>query len=243
MLMNVRPLPLSLAALLLLFVLAACSVPPLRDPNLLQDTSLLDDEPCAAPCWRGITPGESAWSDALTILEDDASLESVDRQSDEDSAAEYAVWQGRGGTAQCCQMISLDGETVDVVFIRLAPDITVSDVIDAKGEPTYAVSTEYSGDQSIVNLIYPDSSLILYAFVAGPEAALLDSSEIIAAVYVSQDDMELLLLTSDLHEWDGYQPFSEYGLEAPLEVTPSITLTPAGTPAESTPETTPETGS
>ena len=260
--MKFRLLPLSLVALVIVLVLASCSVPPLRDPNLLADTSLIDNEACTAPCWRGITPGETSWDDARTILEDDPTLENVTVETAEASAenpdaatAIYAIWQGRGGTAQCCQMISLDGETVDVIFLRTAPNVTVEQLIEAKGEPTYAVSTEYSGDQAIVNLIYPEIPIILYAFVAGPEAELLPTSEIIATVYLTPDDMEFLIQTSDLHTWDGYQAFSEYGQEAPFEVTPSITLTPVGTPpdaeattestdaAESTPEATEAAGS
>src|SRR5690606_32282156 len=48
-------------ALVLLF--AACAPPPpLRDDTLLQDTSLItENTECAPPCWRGITPGVTAW--------------------------------------------------------------------------------------------------------------------------------------------------------------------------------------
>ncbi len=233
--MKVRPLPLSLAALVLVLVLASCSVPPLRDPNLLQDTSLIDNNPCAAPCWRGITPGVTAWGEALTALEDDATLENVTAGADEASEGVYATWQGRGGTAQCCQMVSLGGEVVDVFFLRLAPTVTLSQLIDAKGAPTYALSSEVSGDQAIINLIYPEVELVVNVFVAGPEAALLDTSEIVAAVYLSPDGMDVLLQTSPLHEWEGYLTFADYSQAAPLEITPSITLTPAGTPAEASP--------
>lgn len=241
---------LSLAALATLIVLSGCSAPALRDPNLLQDTSLLTGEPCAAPCWRGITPGETVWSDALTILEDDAGLENVTQQQDEESAARVAEWQQRGGTPGCCQMYSGNGEIVDLVFVRIAPEVSLGELFEVHGEPTYALSTEFSGDQAIINLIYPETPMVIYAFVAGNTASLSEISEVIGVLYMTQDDMELLISTSNLHAWTGFASYTEYSPEGTFEVTPSITLTPEGATAEpgatdepsrdGTPETTSE---
>lgn len=248
--MKSRLLLLSLAALATLIVLSGCSAPALRDPNLLQDTSLITGEPCGAPCWRGITPGVTTWSDALTILEDDATLESINQQQDEETGARIADWQQRSGTAGCCQMYSADGEIVDLVFVRVAPTMTLSELFEVHGEPTYALSTEFSGDQAIINLIYPETPMVIYAFVAGNQGALSETSEVIGILYLTQDDMELLVSTSNLHAWTGYAPYSEYSPEAEFEVTPSITVTPEGATAEpdatdepsrdGTPETTSE---
>src|SRR5690349_21843075 len=41
-------------------------VAPLNEALL--DRGLISGEPCGAPCWQNITPGETAYDDALTIL-------------------------------------------------------------------------------------------------------------------------------------------------------------------------------
>jgi hypothetical protein len=219
---------LLLAMIVLALVLAACAPPPqLRDETLLADTSLVSGEPCEAPCWRGITPGETAWRDAMTILEDDAELENVQTQEDEQTDAIGAVWQPKGGT-QCCQMVAEDGETVNLIFLRTKPEMSLSEVIDAHGEPTYAVGTPVTDDQAIVNLIYPDLPMIVLAFAPGPEGEVSEDSEVVGVFYTTPDDMELFLQTNYLHDWSGYGAFSEYtnAEGAEFEVTPSVTLTP-----------------
>ncbi|NOG50034.1 MAG: hypothetical protein HND48_11805 [Chloroflexi bacterium] len=74
--------------LLLLFVVvvaAACAAPPeLRNPQFLIDDSLVDNEPCSAPCWNGITPGVTKWGDALTILEDTEGIVDLKTETNDD---------------------------------------------------------------------------------------------------------------------------------------------------------------
>ena len=216
-----------LFALVLLF--AACSPPPpLRDDTLLQDTSLTSTDPdCSAPCWRGITPGATAWRDALTILEDDTTLENVKVQEDDESQAKVVDFQQKGGAA-CCQMFTEDGENVNVIFLRIAPKVTMADLVEAHGEPTYLVGSPYSDDQAVMNLIYPEKSMVIYAFVAGTTGAISESSEIIAELFMTPADMELLVKTSSLHLWDGYKAYEAYDT-ATFEITPEITLTPTPT--------------
>ena len=211
-------------ALVLLF--AACSPPPpLRDDKLLQDTSLLTNDPdCSAPCWRGITPGKTPWSEALTKLQDDKTLENVTTQSDDKSKAIVAEFQQKGGTS-CCQMFSEDGEKVNVLFLRVAPTVKLGQLITAQGLPTYLVGSPYSDDQAVMNLIYPEKSLVVYAFVAGTSGSLSESSEIVGVLYMTPADMDLLIKTSSLHSWDGYKAYQTYDSSA-FEVTPSVTLTP-----------------
>jgi hypothetical protein len=209
--------------------MAACAPPPnLRDETLLQDISLIDGEPCAAPCWRGITPGVTTWSDAQTILEDDATLQNLQVQTDDNTTARAASWEQKDGTG-CCQMFSTeDGELVNVLFLRVAPNMGLAELFDAHGEPTYAVSSEFSDDQAIINLIYPDVPMVIYAFVPGANASLSENSEVIAMLYLSEQDMDLVVQTSNLHEWEGFASFQTYGTQegAIYEVTPSVTLTP-----------------
>lgn len=216
---------------LLVLLIAACAPPPeLRDATLLQDTSLISGEPCAAPCWRGITPGTTTWRDALAIIEDDPALDAPNVQTDEDSTAVVAEFQQTGGTA-CCQMFSETGEVVDLLFLRTAPSMTLGDVIETHGEPAFAIGSPFSETQAIINVLYPDLPVVVYAFVAGEQAALSATSEIIGLLYLKPSDMELLLQTSDLHTWEGYATYATYRPDGELEVTPSVTLTPTPPPA------------
>jgi hypothetical protein len=214
---------------LVLFVAACAPVPELRNDKYLHDDSLITGEPCAAPCWRGITPGETAWSDALIILEDDATLDDPQTQSMEDSEAVAAQWQEHDGEL-CCQMLSEDGQTVSVIFLQIAPGSTLGELLEAQGEPTYAIGTPISDEQAVVYLLYPEKSLMVFAFAAGAEnGGLSASSEIVGAWYLTPDAMDLALKTNSLHTWEGYSDFAAYSADADasqFEVTPSVTLTP-----------------
>ncbi|HVU11751.1 MAG TPA: hypothetical protein VHD90_10745 [Phototrophicaceae bacterium] len=213
--------------LALVLLLAACSPPPpLRDDTLLQDTSLLSDSDpsCALPCWRGITPGKTSWNDALTKLQADTTIENVNVQSDDQSSAKVADFQQKGGTS-CCQMITEDGNNVTVIFLRVAPKMSLGQLIEAQGEPKYVIGSPYTDTEAVMNLIYPDKSLVIYAFVAGTTGTLSASSEIVGVLYMQPSDMDLLLKTSNLDAWAGYKSYEIYST-ATYQVTPSITLTP-----------------
>lgn len=189
---------------------------------------LIADGICAAPCWRGITPGVTLWRDALTILEDDATLESVEIQSAEDSAATGAQFQNVGGQRPCCQLFSSDGETVDAIILTVAPTVTIGEVVEVWGEPRYALGTPYADGQAILNVVYPDVPMVITVFVAGETASVSASSEVISIWYMTDADMDLLVSTNNLHLWEGYEAFTAYDEEeGTFDSTPSITLTPA----------------
>jgi hypothetical protein len=219
----------------LVLVVAACVPPPnLRNEKFLNDDSLLTNEPCAAPCWNNITPGETTWDNALITIQDDPRFDEPQTQTaQDDSKAVGALWKETGGD-DCCQMVSEDGDTVSLILLQLAPNHTLGELIEARGEPAYAVGTPGNEDQAIVNLFYPDDSLIVIVFVAGAaNGQLSESSEVIGAYYLTPDRMQLILDTSSLYGWKGYEPFSAYAPDAEnadYAITPSVTLTP--TPGE-----------
>jgi hypothetical protein len=192
-----------------------------------------NDTVCAPPCWHGIVPGETNWRDAITMIEDSGVFANVQVEDVPDSGVRQALWQEGAEGEPCCQMFSSeDGETVSVVFLRTAPLITMSQLVERWGEPEYLRGVEFTDDQAIMNLIYPEVPMVVYAFVAGPtEGQLSESSEIIGVLYMTQHDMDLLLQTNDLHAWEGYQGFSDYE-EGEFEVTPSVTITPTPETAE-----------
>lgn len=213
--------------LLLLFVVvvaAACAAPPeLRNPQFLIDDSLVDNEPCSAPCWNGITPGVTDWGDALTILEDTDGIVDLKTETNDETGEIAATFQRDGGVP-CCLVYSRNGEIVDQMLLQLAPENTLADVIDNLGEPVYFSGTEVSPEQAAAALFYPERSLVVYAFVAGSEAGTVsETSEIFAALYLSAEDMQQVIETSELHDWLGYDSFQAY-VERPFNVTPIPTV-------------------
>ncbi len=217
----------------LVVLVAACSPPPeLRDQKLINDRSLVTGEPCEAPCWRNITPGVTAWSDALTLLEDDATIEDPTVQTAEDSSAVAASFKEPGGVDASGQIFSEDGDKVGLIFLRLAPDVTLDQVLARYGEPTYVIGTPFSDEppQAIVNLVYPDQQMIVYVFVPGQQGALDGLNEIVGVLYMQPTDMTLLIQSSNLHTWEGLSSFSTYGPDSPFEVTPEATAEATAAP-------------
>jgi hypothetical protein len=198
-----------LPLLLVVLFLAACSPPPeLRDDNFLSDTSLVTGEPCEAPCWQGITPGETSWNDAFTILEDDprfTDLDNVTGEGDE-QLVNFSAPDGR----QCCRIYSEDGTTVDSILTLLAPQMTLGQVVERYGEPAFVQGEDVTADQTFISLLYPEIPLIVYVFGAGIESGELSAeNEVIGAIYLTDDDMSALLRENDLFIWEGYGALSE----------------------------------
>src|SRR5690606_35143298 len=116
-----------LVLLVAMVVVAACAAPPeLRNPSFLKDSSLVDNEPCEAPCWRGITPGVTTCRDALATLEDDPTLSDIKTETNEETGEIAATFQRSEG-APCCLVYTSDGDHVDQMLLQLAPDNTLGD--------------------------------------------------------------------------------------------------------------------
>jgi hypothetical protein len=214
------------ALVALVLIITACApAPELRNDALLHDNSLLTDTPCAIPCWNNITPGETLWRDAVTIIEDDTRFSNVEFQNADDSDAQLAAWQ-EGDGQPCCQMITRDGESVDQLVLFTAPDINLGQVLDTRGDPVYVVGTEFTDDQAVMNLFYPDTGLIVFAFVAGPENGTLSaSSEVVGLILTTDDLMDEFIQASDLYHWDGLKSYLDYNSEE-FDVTAVPTATP-----------------
>jgi hypothetical protein len=217
---------LLLAVLLGCLCLAACTAAPkLLDEAYLQDTSLLNDTPCAAPCWRGIIPGQTSWRDMRTIIEDDGQFGAIDDIKDDSSEVRLASFARKDSPTPCCRIYSsLDGKTVGQILILLAPgQITLGDVIAKYGDPTYAAGADVTSDQTLVSLFYPDLPIAVYAFAPGiKEGELTAASQVIGVLYITQADMEEIANSSSgLYSWQGYRKLAGW-LDAAPDITPEI---------------------
>lgn len=154
-------------------------------------------------------------------------------QTAEDSVAVAASFKEPDGVDAAGQVFSEDGKTVSLIFLRVAPDMTLNEVLDAHGDPTYVIGTDFSEDppQAIVNLVYPDIPMIVYVFVPGKAGALDGSNEIVGVLFMRPEDMAALIESSSLHTWEGLADFSTYGPESPFEITPIPTAEGTAEPA------------
>ena len=204
-------------SLFLLFVfltsIAAVACSPevrLLDESKLKDLSLLSGRPCEAPCWNGIVPGETSYRDAKLLIEEDERYKDVqEAERKEDSDARIFGFAPEEGQV-CCQVFSRDGETVTSLLLQFAPDMTFGPVMDSHGEPIYVGGEAPAADQAYMALVYSDVPMVVYAFVAGAENGTLSTgSEILGAMYMAHNEMNLLLACSRLYAWEGFRGFKE----------------------------------
>lgn len=201
---------LAVLGLLLIAFTAACGPEPqIRSDDLLRDNSFLTGDPCGPPCWRNIIPGQTNWQNALTIIEDDPTLDRLQTRADEESSAIAAGWAQVDGEG-CCQMFTEDGSTVSFVVLQTRPDHTLGEVIAEHGEPAYVIGEAITGDQGLFNLFYPDTPMIIYVFIAGEQGELSPTSEVVGFAYMTETLMDELLTTYSLHAWEGYLSLNAY---------------------------------
>lgn len=184
----------------------------LLNDRLLDDASLLSGEPCEAPCWQNITPGETGYEDALARLE---ALASATILHADDSAI---IFSGIDGDP-CCQIISDDNGLISTILLQLKPQMQFGDVIARHGEPTYVIGQPFSDAEAMLIHIYPDLAMLLYVMAPGPEAQLQESSPIVATMYLAADQMSQLVASTSLDRWKGFLTYREY-MDGEFDVEP-----------------------
>ncbi len=194
------------------FALAACSSEiNLLNDSMLSDTSLLSGEPCAAPCWNDIVPGETRYLDARAHIESDPRYKIGEEPAPEEGSVARLFTFAEGENPSCCRVLSRDGETVSLLLLQTAPLMTFGPVYDIYGEPDYVLGEQASDEQGYLALIYLDRPLILYVYVANPATGEVSvSSPIIGAMYLDAEEMENSLECVKLYEWRGFTAFTTY---------------------------------
>ena len=207
--------PLFALLLLAALLLSACAGEVnLLDETKLRDTSLISGDPCEAPCWQGITPGETSYRDAKLIIEGYSRFKIVEEPDPQEGSPARSFTFAEGDNPGCCQLVSRDGETVDSFLLQTAPVMTFGPVFDLYGEPGYAIGEQVNDEQGYVALIYSERHLVIYAFVEKPATgALSTSSPIIGTLYLAQAEQQSLLDCTSLFEWKGFVSFNNYSGE------------------------------
>lgn len=196
-----RLLPVLLVAF---FVVACTPAPDLRNESFLDDTSLISGDPCEAPCWQNLIPGETVWGVAQDTLAGNDDYVELDTDSNRRTGEAWIEFAFRDGL-KCCRIHTVDGETLSSILLLLSPQLTVSDVIDSFGEPIYMTAQAETPDQSYVTLVYPETNMVVYAFAENiTDSQITADNEVIGVVYMSAPEMENLLQTENLYNWEGF---------------------------------------
>ena len=193
-------------------VFAACApAANLLDETRLNDTSLLSGEPCAAPCWNGIVPGETSYRDARILIEDDERFGNIEEAEPQEDSSLRVFLFAPNEAQQCCQVMSRDGEVVDSMMLLLAPTMTLGPVLEQYGEPEYLFGGESSEDQAYMALVWTDVPMVVYIFVAGAaEGELSAASEVFILMYMTEPEMQSLTNCLRSYVWEGYQSYADY---------------------------------
>lgn len=217
--------PLVMLSLLIVasVTLSACSPPPpLVSSKYLNDTSLITDKPCAAPCFQNITVGQTTYTAAVGLLKANALFSNVQSQ---DNPAQ-ADWSTTGGDA-CCQMTADDKGVVNALLVKLAPNITTKQLIDKFGTPKYVTNVDYSAQEVALALIFPDKGVVAWVSPGDPTSTLKETSPVVVALYLNPANFDNLLATATLQAWNGYLSYNQYRTATPV-ITPRVTATPTG---------------
>jgi hypothetical protein len=131
------------------------------------DQSLITREPCAPPCWQGISPGETTLDQAEAILKTLPFIDrgTVTRQTAADSSQNLLWHSTLSHPGDWIGSILTQQNVVDTIQIRkLEADITLDDLIAVYGEPTeYSVvlTPPEAPPCFSVTVIWPEDGLIV----------------------------------------------------------------------------------
>lgn len=175
----------------------------LLNSSFLKDNSLLSGKPCAPPCWRNITPGQTSMEAALALVTSIDALETV-----QSSSGAFVFRSGEG--EPCCQISSQDGETVGSILLQFAPEVSIGQVIAARGEPNFVLGQPFSETESNLMLYYPQQNMVLSVVVPGIDGRLSETSPVVAAVYATSEIFAAAFESAHLQAWQGYLSFREY---------------------------------
>lgn len=195
---------------------AVMAAEDVNDVVLIQQSilkGLIDiDVACEAPCWNGITPGQTTWDEGIEFIQNEALFTNVETAEDPDSSAKVIRWQVIGSQISSPNSLYTDdGEVVaQINLIDLSP-YSLGEVIDAQGEPTYAIGNVTQNSQVILNLFYPEKLMGVIVFVTSTEAgSLSETTQVIGAYFFSEESFADVTESGTLFEWEGYEAFEDY---------------------------------
>jgi hypothetical protein len=194
--------------LFLTLIVAACTsapAPELRNEAFMDDISLVSGDPCEAPCWQDLIPGETVWGVAQDFVKNNADYTIVQEVTASirvrEARIEFAIQDG----PQCCRILSRDGEILSAIVLLLAPNMQLGDVIERYGEASYVSGAAVTNDQATIALVFPDIPMVTYVFAESlSESDVSAASTVIGIMYLAQSEMDTLLQSENFYNWEGY---------------------------------------
>lgn len=139
-----------LYSLLLAFWLVGCVSPPIPTTGPLR--------PCDAPCWNGITPGQTSLDEARTILK--SYIQPADYLSESvfmDESVELSWYAANKGL----NAVGVNDGVVTMVSINVENQ-TAADVLAQYGPPPFQLGLQRQGSERVlyaVTFLYPERGL------------------------------------------------------------------------------------
>lgn len=161
--------------------------------TVLVDDSLLSDMPCAAPCWQGITPGETSRSQAMQILMDSPYIytESVEEAGNSEVGGVTWWWSVPGRRLQ--PSIRWQNDIVQQITLGLTYDLTVDQVVSKFGPPdALHVGTGGVPEHSywVVDVYYTARGIQVKAYTPEFSDALETSTEVGVVIFFAPCSLE-----------------------------------------------------
>jgi hypothetical protein len=205
---------------MLILVLVGCTnsngvqiAPPTHD---LDGSALRDPfigDPCAAPCWYNIVPGETTKDEALGLLnEQQLPCRYVDiNESSQRGIRCNSIW-----------MPFEEANTIKmIVFYSPGDSITIGEVVEHFGEPNFVVFDSAGGTVEqpsvIIDLLYTDKGLSFEVVTEEDSSLMLNEAfQLEAYTYRQPEDILSLVerLKSDknafIFEWHGFADYQGY---------------------------------
>ncbi|MFW6063566.1 MAG: hypothetical protein ACOC9V_05255 [Chloroflexota bacterium] len=165
--------------------------------------SLAPADGCAAPCWRGIRPGETTGAEAEMILQAAFGQEAVAREGD------FLTWTAAEGVTGRAALT--DGRVGALTFELAEGALTVDELLAQIGSPDEVqVSLPHvprNADQSatceLLRLRYPRRQLEVTLY--GSESGEVLPEQSVSRLYLAPARPELSMMTPFYgREWAGY---------------------------------------
>ena len=196
----------------ILLLVGVCLVYYLVDRWLFMpelDTSLLTDDPCAAPCWQNIVPGVTTFEEVQSQLENSPFVRKGSLSYNLTGAYNWFSWHGH--SIKYYNRLYIRERKV--VLIQVHPDytLTLGQVVGKFGPPERVYATLAGGGAALtVQVDYPAQGLRFTgqwpisdrSRVAGGTALITEDLKIVDAYYFVPGSLEDLLRASVGTPWE-----------------------------------------
>jgi hypothetical protein len=194
---------------LVALALAGCAQSePADDPELT--TRWLNGVACRPPCWEGITPGTTTYTEAFRLLLDNKFVDpdEVDGSPDADRIDWNWADKNNGGS------LSTSGVTVSLLLVELPTAVLLRDVVGAYGDPSHIYASWDSGvDSSSYSLgfVWDSAGFALSSGFAYQKAPALGPDLAFYTLYLTPEPtVAPRWHKRALLPWEGFKDFNDY---------------------------------